>query len=297
MISQDPTSKYPTPLQPTASRLPLQETSTGNLNALAHSLSGIVREYPGPSILIGAGLAWMFVSRESRKGQPLPERLRDRAIARKDSLQAAAGDAREHLLESAGEARDSLREAAHNAKEQTMDRLGEAKLSAEERLERARNSLHDTAENARTSLHGGAEKTREVYQSLLQENPLLLGAVAAALGLSIGMLLPATEPEDRVLGPTRDNLLDQARSIVDNARQAAVESLRFGAENVKAHLEEAAHDAKATLTESLEVAKEVVKDEFEQAKESASESTASGIEFDSDRPLSHTDEVRPDPIV
>lgn len=293
MISQDPI-QYPTPLQSTASGLPLQQTSAGNLGALAQSVSNIVREYPGPSVLIGAGLAWMFVSRESRKGQPLPERLRDRAIARKDRLQQAAGDAKEHLLESAGEARDSLREAAHNAKEQTMDRLDEAKLSAEERLERARNSLHDQAEIARTSLNEGAEKTREVYQSLLQENPLLLGAVAAALGLSIGMLLPATEPEDRVLGPTRDSLLDQARAIVDNARQAAVESLRFGAENVKAHLEEAAHEAKVTLTDTLESTKEVVKEELEQAKEEDSDSE---ITFEPDRPLSYTDEVRPDPIV
>lgn len=282
MISQDPTSENSTRPLPASRQFPVEESSTSNLAALAHSVSGIMREYPGPSLLIGAGLAWMFVSRESRKSQPLPQRLRERAAARKD-----------HLMESAGEARDSLRDAAHNAKEQTLDRLGDVKHSAEDRLEHARASLHDGAQSARSSLYDGAEKTREVYQSLLQENPLLLGAVAAALGLSIGMLLPATEPEDRVLGPTRDSLLDQARAIVDNARQAAVESLRFGAENVKAHLEEAAHEAKTTLTETLESAKEVVKEELEQGTEGSDEAE----QMPAEAPVSRADETRPDPIV
>lgn len=280
MISQDPISEQPIPSTPAGAqtRRPFKESSS-NIGALANSVSGIVREYPGPSVLIGAGLAWMFVSRESRKSQPLPRRLQERASVGK-----------EHLMESASEARDSLRDAAHHAKEQTMDRLGDAKHSAEERLDQARTSLHERAESARSTLHDGAEKTREVYQSLLEENPLLLAAVAAALGLSIGMLLPATEPEDRVLGPTRDGLLDQARAIVDNARQAAVESLRFGAENVKAHLEEAANEAKATLSDTFETAKEAVKEELEHPTESPSQGSQAAE-------MPRSDRARPDTIV
>jgi ElaB/YqjD/DUF883 family membrane-anchored ribosome-binding protein len=266
MIPRQPTSTNPHPEQ---SVLPAaREIDTGgdtggatgrnhqSLSSLATSVSGLVREYPGPSLLIGAGLAWMLVSREQRKAVPLPTRLRSRALQRKDHLQEVAGSAREGLLEAAQHAKES----ALHARESAAERVEGVRLSANERLEHARTSLHEHAE------HG-----REVYQSLLEENPMILGAVAVACGLAIGLLLPSTEKEDQLMGPTRDHLLDQARSIVDNARQAAVESLRSGAETVKAHLDEAAVEAKAALEVSVENAKEAVKEEL--SSDAASGST------------------------
>jgi ElaB/YqjD/DUF883 family membrane-anchored ribosome-binding protein len=207
----------------------------------------MVRDYPGPSLMIGAGLAWMLISREQQKSVPLPQRLRSKAIHRKDQLQDVAGGAKEHILEAATD----LREAAHKAKDHTLDRLGEVKHSAEEHFDSAKTTLHDRAESA-----------RESYDGILEDNPLILGAVAIAVGLAVGLLAPPTQKEDAMMGPTRDHLLDQARSIVDNARQAAVESLRSGAGSVKAHLSDAATDAKATLGESMESAKAAVKDDL-----------------------------------
>lgn len=257
MIPRQPTSTNPHPDQTVLAAARDIDTGAGHgqayqsVSSLAQSVSGLVREYPGPSLLIGAGLAWMLVSREQKKALPLPVRLRARAVQRKDRLQEAASNAR-----------DGLREAAHNAKENAIDRVEGAKTSAGERLE-----------NARVSLHGRAEHGREIYHGLLEENPMILGAVAVACGLAIGLLLPSTEKEDQLLGPTRDHLLDQARAIVDNARHAAVESLRSGAESVKSHLDEAAAEAKVALEGSVESAKEAVKQDLSSEDASVDETS------------------------
>lgn len=277
------------------------------ISSLAQSVSGVIREYPGPSMLIGAGLAWMFVSREQNKAMPLPQRLRYRAARRKDQLEAVAGDAREQLSDSASNAREGLRdaaqnarEAAHSAKEQTLEKLDGVRASASESLEQAKHTLQDQA-----------ERTRIAADHFAEEHPLILGAIAAAMGLAIGLSLPATERENQVMGPTRDSLLDQARSIVENARHAAVESLRSGAETVKSHLEEAAADAKShlaeaaseaksALTESVENAKESVKEDVEIAREDISNDASSRPLPGSEPAVLKTptqDSMRTDPII
>ena len=69
---------------------------------------------------------------------------------------------------------------------------------------------------------------------MLEEQPLVLGAVALALGAVLGATLPTTRIENRYLGPTRDDLQDRvgeyardqwerAKSVVSTAGSAAVE--------------------------------------------------------------------------
>lgn len=125
---------------------------------------------------------------------------------------------------------------AELSKLQAIQKLDEAKAAAEEK----------------------AEAARDAYQHVLEDNPLILGACAMIAGLAIGLLIPSTQREDEMMGAQRDSLLDQARAIVDNARQAAVSTLRGGSENIKTHLSEATEAAKETLSESLQSAKRAV---------------------------------------
>ena len=46
-------------------------------------------------------------------------------------------------------------------------------------------------------------------EETFDQNPMVLGAVAAAVGLAIGMTLPATEREARLMGGRRDELIDK----------------------------------------------------------------------------------------
>ena len=51
----------------------------------------------------------------------------------------------------------------------------------------------------------------------MEENPLAVGAVALALGAAVGMAIPTTRVENKWMGETRDNLLQQAKDTAGDA--------------------------------------------------------------------------------
>ena len=50
----------------------------------------------------------------------------------------------------------------------------------------------------------------EQYDTYIEENPLAVGAVALAIGAAVGFAIPSTSYEGQVLGPVRQNLIEQA---------------------------------------------------------------------------------------
>ncbi len=215
-------------------------SGSGGLSSLTDSVGNIVREYPGPSIFLGVGVAWLLVSREQKRNRSLPVRLRD-----------SARDAKLRLRES---------------REHTMESLEHAKLSAAERLDSAKNSASERLDSAKHSAEHGAEYVKSAYEHTLDENPLVLGACAVAAGLALGLLLPPTQKENELMGGVRDGLLDQARGIVDEARQAAVRTLHSGTDSVKEHLSEVTEEMKETVVESLQEAKNAAQEELSKSK-------------------------------
>ena len=75
------------------------------------------------------------------------------------------------------------------------------------------------------------------------EEPLIGGAVGLAIGLALGASLPATETEDRYVGPLRDDMVDRGRA-------AAREGMDKGREVAGAAYEAARHEAKEKAEET-----------------------------------------------
>ena len=238
--------------------LSLYETGQeSSLSLLGSSARNIVSEYPGPALLIGAGLAWMLICREQKYSRPLPARIKDSALHGKDQLMEKV----QHAKEQIHDAQVSLAERAREAREEAIHGYERSKMKASLKAETSKLQARQRLDEAKASAEARAEAARESYQHVLEDNPLILGACAMVAGLAIGLLIPSTQREDEMMGAQRDSLLDQARTIVDNARQAAVSTLRSGTENVKAHLSEATETAKETLNESLQNAKNAAKSE------------------------------------
>lgn len=231
-----------------------ESRADNSLTSMANSVRDVVSEYPGPAILIGAGLAWMLLSREQKYSRSLPTRLKESALHRKDQLVDAVHHAKDHVQD----AQQSLLEKAREAREEAMHGFESGKQKAADKAESSKLQALQKLDDAKSAAGATAEAARDAYQHVLEDNPLILGACAMIAGLAIGLLIPSTQREDEMMGAQRDNLLDQARAIVDNARQAAVSTLRSGSENVKAHLSEATESAKETLNESLQNAKKAV---------------------------------------
>lgn len=233
-------------------------TNEAPLNSLSRSVQNVLSDYPGPAALIGAGLVWMLISRERRAVRPLPTRIKESAIHRKDQILEAVHNVKEH----AQDAQQQLMERARVAKEEAIHGFEEGKFQAELKAEQSRAQANQRIGEMKHSAEERAQAVKSAYDHILEDNPLILGACAMIAGIALGLLVPATEREDQIMGAQRDSLLDQARSIVDNARQAAVETLRSGTENVKSHLVEAADSAREALQESVESAKQAAAEDI-----------------------------------
>jgi len=168
----------------------------------AEGLPRPVRNNPWPLALIGVGAAWFFVQSRSQ----------DAADWRHDDEWETgpygAPDRRRH--EYPPHASDRGRTAAA------------ASATASDVTERVRELATDATRRARVL-------SRDTHYRLgrtMQDNPMVLGAVALAAGALIGTMLPGTEVEDAYLGETRDSLVDSAREIAEDKVQELSQAVR-----------------------------------------------------------------------
>ena len=110
-----------------------------------------------------------------------------------------------------------------------------------------------------------------LFSRAMQQNPLGVGLAALSLGALVALLLPVTEPENRLMGETRDQLIDKAHDAVGELRNKV--GVIAGVAQV------AAHDALDTVKDSASEALSTVKDSASEAlstvKDSASEALSS----------------------
>ena len=71
------------------------------------------------------------------------------------------------------------------------------------------------------------------------DNPLLIGAAAIVAGAVIGLTIPETEQENRLMGPTRDGIMD---TVQDTVREKVTE-VREAATNAVSQVQQVAESA------------------------------------------------------
>ena len=84
---------------------------------------------------------------------------------------------------------------------------------------------HAVARGMRDRADGAVDQVRDMGSrtvDYVQEQPLLLGALGITVGAVIGMLVPSTRPERRLVGSLRESLGDTAREVAGEARQRVV---------------------------------------------------------------------------
>ena len=110
---------------------------------------------------------------------------------------------------------------------------GSSGLGIAEAASGAASSVYETVEGAVSSTASKvadvAATGREKYSNYLDQNPMAVGAVAAAMGLAVGLALPLTDTETEMLGETagsiKGQLQDAARETVGSIKETANELL------------------------------------------------------------------------
>jgi hypothetical protein len=161
----------------------------------AGNLTDAATENPMPLLLTSIGLGWMMLT--SRRGPA------DRSFAH-DS----GPGARERMAEAA----DTVRGAADTVR-------GAAAATSD--------TVRSGAARVATATREHVEDARVRMERMLDEQPLLLGALGLAAGALVGALLPASEQENRLLGEARAsaiaNVARTSRARRDAARGQARE--------------------------------------------------------------------------
>jgi ElaB/YqjD/DUF883 family membrane-anchored ribosome-binding protein len=197
----------------------------GGPGLFASNLGRTIRRHPVPTAMFAAGLAWLLLAERGDKiERPYRRSGGDRApyhLREASSLSGTSPPPQSHFEgeenmsgnwdQSRGNRR-GLQDRFSSTLEDTRDRIGQVGSIAQHQVDRARTG----------------------FEQMLEEQPLVLGAVAIALGAVLGATLPTTRIENRYLGPSRDNLQDRvgeyardqwerAKSVVSSAGTAAVE--------------------------------------------------------------------------
>ena len=149
------------------------------------------------------------------------------------------------------------------------DALGSAATTVQRT---ASDATHSTGEFF-GSVGSSAKNAGGELTEYVQKNPLSAAIWAVGIGALVAFLLPDTDAENRILGPTRDSLIDTAQQSagqlldkVQNVSSKAFEVVSDAAKDAGQGVMEAAKDAAHNV---VNVAQDAAKNVTEVAKEEA----------------------------
>lgn len=201
---------------------------------LGTNIGRSVKQNPMPVVLTMVGIGWMIWSQaREQSGAAYRDHERYGSTDETDDYDATAAASIDDTGGTYG-AGAAYAETSYDTGTTTADASadgGGAGSAVKETLGAAREKLRGAKDSAMGSMRGGAhrvsessrhaaERAREQsrragqgFQTILEEQPLVVGALGIALGAIIGALLPESEREDRMLGQARDRVLDRAKDL------------------------------------------------------------------------------------
>jgi hypothetical protein len=218
---------------------------------MASSLLSSVRENPVPWMVIGTGLAWLVKESRSRSGHDSLGYLPTYGTLGQGAYGPTYGEpsygaagltsgglgatpysepsdvyaaSHEHgAVDTAREKVSEVKERTADALERGKDKAIHAKDAVVEKATHVKDVMVDKTHDAKESLADFGERTADRTRLLSQrarvqarttadESPLLLALGLLGVGALIGAAIPTSRREDELMGPVRDNLLEQAKS-------------------------------------------------------------------------------------
>lgn len=168
---------------------------------LARNLGTTVKQNPIPLVLTGIGIAWLIASNRS-------------------SERMESGVFHEAFDTSSDETSPGMGEKLREGAASVQERVGAAREKVADAASRVSTRAHEARDRARAQ----AARARQGFSQMMDEQPLVLGVLAVALGAAIGASLPATRKEDELMGEARDQAFERVAEAgaeqLDKAREA-----------------------------------------------------------------------------
>jgi hypothetical protein len=153
---------------------------------------------PMPLAVMGLGLAWLMMSNDrSASGHASGYIGEPRSFGATPFEEASSH-------RGAGVAAE-LRDKAHLAGEKAHDMIA----GVQDRVAGARSAAAHAGEGLGSMAASTREKAQRTFLDTLESEPLLIAGLGLVVGAAIGAALPATRVESRMMGETRDRILER----------------------------------------------------------------------------------------
>ena len=189
----------------------MARTATDTAGGLRHTVMETIKANPMPAALVGLGLGWMLLNRPdgssktwsgSSRRQPY-DMWGDTNGGYPGATSATRGIAA--AQETAGSMADRAQETAGQV-------VGQVHGTAEQMI----GQVQDTGAQVVDQVQEQASRAQTFLQRQMDENPLVLGAVAVAIGGVLAGTIRSTPSEDQLLGQTRDRLVGGAKELTED---------------------------------------------------------------------------------
>ncbi|HXV97025.1 MAG TPA: DUF3618 domain-containing protein, partial [Anaerolineae bacterium] len=210
----------------------------------SYSIVETIKHNPVPAALAGLGLGWLLVEGFRSSGQhhsyqgnggtyqtryyqtggypvhqgglsetwsETQEKVGETWSGAQEKVGEIAGQTREQVAEIGSQAREKVEQLTQQVQDQasqTMDQVSQLGSQAREKAEHLSYQAREQAQWAKSQ-----------FWQTMEENPLMVGAAALALGLVVGLSVPETRTENRLMGEARDNLMDKAQEMGQDTMQ------------------------------------------------------------------------------
>ena len=201
---------------------PLQMAAVGA--AVAYPVWSLLRAIPKPLLLIGAGL-FLTSKRGQQSAKDIKAKVDDVVHQGTEKVSNLAGAVRSDLedrLDGAEALRDRVTSAAGAVtdKAQSMFRdaadtakgaVGSAAGKVATAAEGFSAAAGSTAATAKDQAAAMGAQSRDALTSFVNDNPLLVAGIGAAVGAFIAASIPSSDAENKLFGAGSDKLKDKAR--------------------------------------------------------------------------------------
>lgn len=199
---------------------------SGGPKEYAHNLSVQVRENPLPVALIGIGIAWLVAA-------PHMGRRADVEYTSEGIPETGYGE--------------RAKEAMHGASERVSEKTHEMRTRVGRRMAHTRERLAHMADNLRHGRSTVGERSGEMAErwrergmqareglgTLMHEQPLVVGALAMALGALLGAGIPVSRRERETMGPVSEDVMQRGEEMLHEAKDAGNAEMAHLRETVK----------------------------------------------------------------
>jgi hypothetical protein len=196
--------------------------------------------------------------------------MRERAAGALGSARDRAAGAAEDIRNRASDTAYGVRQRASDLTGAAQDRFAQAGAAARD----ARHAAWLRARDARRRAARAGHDARESIDHLMHEQPLVMGALALAVGAAMGGALPRSRTEDRMFGEQAERAKRTVREMAEGEGRKAMATAGAVADEARSIAEEAT----AEVTDRMPTGSEVVGEADRRAREAADRLKRAGTE-------------------